>query len=207
MNSICVETSSQHEAVYHRARARKQVAACQREMRPSEPAKLAAQYKRLLKLCRERGCSLEDAEEVVQEAHLRLFQFQRRATVRDKDSLLRRIVINLCINYWRRGSSALFKLRAVDKRDRRKLLADPAPGPERTLAAEQHLDTAVRLLSTVSDRTCQIFIAQRSGYSYEEIATAFAIKPRTVEKHVATAASIVMESYSQSATDVMQRSG
>lgn len=38
----------------------------------------------------------------------------------------------------------------------------------------------------MSRRTCQIFIAQRGGYSYEDIAVAFAVKPRTVEKHVAS---------------------
>ncbi|MGH8259480.1 MAG: hypothetical protein ACREUG_07290 [Steroidobacteraceae bacterium] len=45
----------------------------------------------------------------------------------------------------------------------------------------------------MSRRTCQIFIAQRGGYSYEEVAAAFVIKPRTVEKHVAIATSALTE--------------
>lgn len=63
---------------------------------------------------------------------------------------------------------------------------DPAPGPASTIAAQQDLDQVVRILMAVSLRTCQILIAQREGYSYEDIAIAFAIKPLTVEKRVAT---------------------
>jgi len=55
------------------------------------------------------------------------------------------------------------------------MLFDPSPGPERTLAAEQELDWVVDLLTAVSSRTCQMFSAQRGGYSYEEVASAFAI--------------------------------
>ncbi len=147
----------------------------------------SAQYARLIRLCRARGCSREVAEEVVQEAHLRLLDYQRCAKVRDADSLLRRIVINLSINHYHRELSRAPAFQSIDRLERRGRLIEPGPGPERTLAAEQELDSVVRLLSAVSPRTCQIFIAQRSGYSYEEIASAFAVKPRTVEKHVASA--------------------
>ena len=82
---------------------------------------------------------------------------------------------------------------SIDGLDRCGALADPAPGPERILAAEQELHCVASLLGAVSPRTCQIFIAQRGGYSYEEIAMAFAIKPRTVEKHVTTAAEALVE--------------
>jgi hypothetical protein len=49
------------------------------------------------------------------------------------------------------------------------------------------------LLGAISERTCQIFLMQRGGYNYKEIASAFAIKPRTVEKHVKTAVLEVVE--------------
>jgi RNA polymerase sigma-70 factor (ECF subfamily) len=73
------------------------------------------------------------------------------------------------------------------------MLVDPAPGPERTLAAEQELALVVGLLSAVSERVCRIFVAQRMGYSHDEIATAFGIMPRTVEKHVVSAGSALRE--------------
>lgn len=118
---------------------------------------------------------------------MRLFEYLRSTKVRDVSSVLRRIVINLTINYYHYQRSTPLVSKSLHELDRRGILVDPAPGPERTVVAEQQLHGVVRLLSAGSARTCQIFIAQRSGYSYEEIGAAFAVKPRTVEKHVATA--------------------
>lgn len=156
-------------------------------------SRLAARYAQLIKMCRRRGCPPEDAKELVQEAHRRLFEYQRSTKVRDVDSLLRRIVINLSITYFHREISTPFAFASVDRLERRGLLVDPAPGLERTIAAEQQLDGVVNVLNAVSPRTCQIFIAQRGGYSYEEIATTFGVKPRTVEKHVASAMEALRE--------------
>jgi DNA-directed RNA polymerase specialized sigma24 family protein len=152
-----------------------------------------ARHASLVELCVARGCPLEDAKELVQEAHLRLFIYQRSTMVRDAESLLRRIVINLAINYYHRVLSRCLVFETIDEVEKQGIVVDPTPGPERTLAAEQQLDTVVSLMSAMSRRTCQIFIAQRTGYSYEEVAAAFAIKPRTVEKHVALATSTLVE--------------
>lgn len=130
---------------------------------------------------------------MVQESYLRLLQYQRSAKVRDPHALLRRIVINISINQYHRERSSPIVPASVAALDRRGSLVDPAPGPDRTLAAEQELDRVASLLSAVSRRMCQIFIAQRGGYSYDEIAAAFAVKPRTVEKHVASAALVLEE--------------
>ncbi len=155
-------------------------------------SQLWARYAQLIRMCRRRGCSREDAKELVQEAHLRFLEYQRSTKVRDVDSLLRRIVINLSItHYYRELAQPSFE--NVEKLDRRGLLVDPAPALERTAAAEQQLDGVASLLSAVSRRTCQIFIAQRGGYSYEEVAAAFAVKPRTVEKHLASAVALLEE--------------
>jgi DNA-directed RNA polymerase specialized sigma24 family protein len=137
-----------------------------------------ALYMRLVRLCRARGCSWDDAMELVQvqEAHLRLFGYSKTATVRDADSLLRRIVINLSISHYHRQQAqpAFHSLGRLE-------LIDPAPDPERIVAAEQQLDDVANLLSAGSMRTAQIFIAHRGGYSYEEIAAAFFVKERPVK--------------------------
>lgn len=140
-----------------------------------------------------RGCSREDAKELVQEAHLRFFEYQRSTKVRNADSLLRRIVINLSINYFHRTLSSPFSFESIYKLTWRKTLLDPAPGPERTLAAEQELDIVVGQLSAINERVCRLFIAQRMGYSHEEIGAVFGIMPRTVERHVASAMSTLRE--------------
>jgi DNA-directed RNA polymerase specialized sigma24 family protein len=124
---------------------------------------------------------------MVQDAYMRFLAYQRSVPVRDPDALLRRIVINLSITCYHLRRASPLVSESIGALDRRGKLIDPTPGPERTLAAEQELDAVVNLLSTVTPRTCQIFIAQRAGYHYEEIAEAFAIKRPTVDKHVATA--------------------
>ena len=153
----------------------------------------ASRYALLLRICRGRGCSREDAKDVAQEAYLRFFEYQRSAKVTDADYLLRRIAVNLSINHYHRALSNRFEFEGVWKLDRRGTLVHADPGPERTAAAEQEVDRVMCVLKAVSPRTCQIFIAQRGGYSYEEIAAAFAIKPRTVEKHVTSAMLVLKE--------------
>jgi RNA polymerase sigma-70 factor (ECF subfamily) len=150
-------------------------------------SRISARYAQLIEMCRRRGCPGEDARDLVQEAHRRLFEYQCFAKVRDVDSLLRRIVINLSITYFHRELSTPFVFESAVRLERDGLLIDQAADLERVVAAEQQLDGVIRLLSALSRRTCQIFIAQRGGYSYEEIATAFGVKPRTIEKHIASA--------------------
>lgn len=139
-------------------------------------------------MCRRRGCSHEDARDIVQEAYLRFTDYYQRAgKVTDADALLRKIVINLSINHYHRVLSAPYAFLALGAADRRGQLVDLAPGPERTLAASQELAAAMDRLSATTARTRQIFIAHRSGYRYDEIAAALGVKERTVEKHVAAA--------------------
>ncbi len=156
-------------------------------------SRLSARYAQLIRMCRRRGWSREDAEDLVQEAHVRFFDYQRSRSVRDADSLLRRIVINLSITQFNRARALPHDFVNVMSPRAARAIIDPSPDPERTACGQQHLDRVVRLLSAVSPRTCQIFIAQRGGYSYQEIAGAFAVKPRTVDKHVAAAMQALTE--------------
>lgn len=154
-------------------------------------AQASARYARLIRICRLRGCSREDARELVQEAHLRLYEYQRSATVKSEDSLLRRIVINLTINYFHRTLSSPFSFESIDERRRHRELIDPAPGPERVLTAERELDSIVRHLTAANERIGRIFLAHRMGYSHQEIGTLFGIMPRTVERHVAATSMLI----------------
>jgi RNA polymerase sigma-70 factor (ECF subfamily) len=126
----------------------------------------------------------EDAKEIVQEAHLRMFEYQRHTLVRDVDSLLRRIVINLSITFYHCELEDPPIWESIEKADRQGKLVEKRSGLHEALIAEQGLEAVANLLGAISERTCQIFLMQRGGYNYKEIASAFAIKPRTVEKHV-----------------------
>lgn len=124
---------------------------------------------------------------MVQEAHLRLIEYQQHSMVRDANSLLRRIVINLSINFYHRKLEDPPICESIQRADKQGRLVEERSGLEGTVIAEQDLEAVANLLGAISERTCQIFLMQRCGYKYEEIASAFAIKPRTVEKHVNTA--------------------
>lgn len=130
---------------------------------------------------------------MVQEAHLRMFEYQRHTVVRDVDSLLRRIVINLSITFYHRELEDPPLFESTEIADRQGRLVGNTSALDEAMMAEQALEAVVDLLSAISQRTCQIFLMQRGGYKYEEIASAFAIKTRTVEKHVKRAASEVEE--------------
>ena len=150
-------------------------------------ARLSARFARLMKVCRRRGRSQEEAEDLIQEAFLRLHEYCRETEVRDEEAFLARTVSNLAINEYRRERIVSFSRETVEELEQTTGLSDSSPGPERICAAQQRLDEITRTLGAVSERTCQIFLAQRAGYSYEEIAVDLGISQRTVQKHIARA--------------------
>jgi RNA polymerase sigma-70 factor (ECF subfamily) len=150
-------------------------------------SRFTARFARLMRVCRRRGRSEEEAEDLIQEAFLRLHEYCRKAEVRDEEAFLARTVSNLAINEYRRERIVSFAQETLEELEQTTGLSDSSPGPERICAAQQRLDEITRTLGAVSERTCQIFLAQRAGYSYEEIAADLGITPRTVQKHIARA--------------------
>lgn len=148
-------------------------------------------YARLVKACMRRGRTLEDAEDLVQEAYARLVKYQLSAKVRDDEAFLRRVVSNLAINQFHREQILSFAHATIDQLDRRSLLLDNGPGIERILSAQQELEQIEAMLAAVSRRTAEVFLAHRAGFSYEEIASELGISTRTVKKHIARAISML----------------
>ena len=144
-------------------------------------------------LLRRRGQTREDAEDLVQEAFLRLHTFLADGqSVRKPDGFLVRTVLNLAVDARRR-----------DKRDRRDCfvaeaieelpLVDIAPSPEEILDAERRLLQMRNALDRrVSARTRDVFFLHRlEGFTHEEIAERLNISQRSVEKHIARAITAV----------------
>jgi RNA polymerase sigma factor (sigma-70 family) len=150
-------------------------------------ARLSARFARLMQVCRRRGRSQEEAEDLIQEAFLRLHEYCLTSEVRNEDAFLTRTVCNLAINEYRREQIVSYASQSVEELEQTIGLSDSSPGPERIFAAQQRLDEITKILGAVSERTCQIFLAQRAGYSYEEIAADLGITVRTVQKHIARA--------------------
>lgn len=145
-----------------------------------------------MKVCRRRGRSQEEAEDLIQEAFLRLHEYCRTTEVRNEEAFLARTVSNLAINQYRRERIISYAAETVEELEQNTGLPDAGAGPERILAAQQRLAEITQVLSAVSERTCEIFLAHRAGYSYEEIATDLHITQRTVQKHIARAMFLLM---------------
>lgn len=146
-----------------------------------------ARFTRLLKFVRRRGRSQEEAEDLIQEAFLRLHEYCRTTQVRNEEAFLARTVSNLVVNGYRHSSIVSYASESLEELEQSAGLADAGPGPERIIAAQQRLDGIAKILSAVSERTCEVFLAHRAGYSYDEIAADLNISQRTVQKHIARA--------------------
>lgn len=140
-----------------------------------------------MKVCKRLGRSPEEAEDLVQDAYVRYLEYRRNHAVRNEAGLLSKIVTNLAINQYHRQRTVPLDPEQIMALHHDPAWVDAAPSAERMLAAQERLNQIARTLNRVSCRTCKIFLAHRSGYSYQEIGREFGISHRTVQKHIARA--------------------
>ena len=144
-------------------------------------------HSRLMSVCARAGRSHEDSEDLVQDAYVRFLEYRRRHAIQNEAGLLATIVRNLAINQYRRQRLVPMAPDVLPALDQDPLWCDDIPSADRALAAQERLEQVTRTLNRVSCRTCQIFLAHRSGYSYQEIAREFGISHRTIQKHISRA--------------------
>ena len=150
-------------------------------------------FERLLRLLTRKGRSREDAEDIIQEAMLRLLVYARNAAVINEEAFLRRAVHNLSIDQHRRERPDLRRMVPIDALPRDAECISEDPNPEDTLEACQHLDKIGALLEAAGKRTRDVYIAQRAGYTYAEIADHMNISRITVRRRISRALHIAME--------------
>jgi RNA polymerase sigma factor (sigma-70 family) len=149
-----------------------------------------AYFAHLLRFLRRKGRSREDAEDLIQEAMLRLHMYTH-SVVHDKEAFLRRAVHNLAIDQIRRDRSGLRREVPIEEVDRENPLIALGPSPDRVLDSQQRLDELVACLDAVNSRTREIYVAHRLGYCYAEIADTMGVSKTTVKRHVARALAVV----------------
>jgi RNA polymerase sigma-70 factor (ECF subfamily) len=150
-------------------------------------------FRKITEVLRRRGQSREDAEDLVQEAFLRLHVFLEEGhEVRAPESFLIRTALNLAVDARRRD--------VRDCRDRflpetieNLTVADLGPTPEENVAAELRLKEMRKILDEkVSPTTRDVFLLHRlEGFSHEEIAERLGISLRSVEKRIARAITVM----------------
>ena|ERR1700683_419756 len=152
-----------------------------------------AYFEGLLNFLRRRGRSREDAEDLIQEAMLRLHVYRQEALVSNEEAFLRHAVHNLAIDQHRRDRLDLRREVPLEDFDARTQLIAQASTPEETLEAQQRLGSIRALLDGVSRRTREIYFANRAGYSYAEIADHMGVSAITIKRHIARALLALME--------------
>lgn len=130
-----------------------------------------------------RGRSAHDADDLVQEAWVRLACYEGKQPVERPEAFLMRTAINLSIDAHRahvtRGAEVLAE---------EVVLIDIAPTAEAVLLAKERLTRLSEGISRLSETTRRVFLAHRiDGFPYSEIARAQGISISTVHKHIAKA--------------------
>lgn len=131
-----------------------------------------------------RGRSAHDADDLLQEAWVRMACYERDTPVEQPEAFLMRAALNLSIDAHRMRQSHGEEVLLEDV-----VLVDTAPGVEAALLAKERVQRLGVCLARLNVKTRDIFLAHRlDGQSYTEIARHHGISVNTVERHVAKAA-------------------
>jgi RNA polymerase sigma factor (sigma-70 family) len=141
-------------------------------------------------LLRRHGRTRDDADDLIQEAFLRLHLYSGKSDIRKQDAFLARTVLNLSVDMHRKEHRHLYADQSVETL----MLADFRPTPDEDLAASQRLHRVEAVLAALSPRTRDIFLMHRvEGYGCSDIAQHFGISLSAVEKHIAKAVLALMD--------------
>jgi len=130
-----------------------------------------------------RGRSAQDAEDLVQEAWVRLACYERQHEVERPEAFLMRTALNLSVDAHRAHTNRGEEI-VLDE----VVLLDTSPSAEAVLLAKERTARLSVCLGRLTDKTREIFLAHRiEGMNYQEIARQHQLSVSTVEKHVAKA--------------------
>lgn len=144
-------------------------------------------FSRVKSALRRRGRSDHDADDLVQEAFVRLTCYERKQTVDKPEAFLMTTAINLSTDSHRRRERRGEEVMLEDV-----VLVDTAPRAEDVLLSRERLIRMSECISRLNEKTRAIFLAHRvDGLTYQEIARVHGLSISSVEKHVAKAALVV----------------
>jgi len=158
--------------------------------------RLIHRLRRLQKLLLRRGCTRDDADDLIQDAFVRMQAFcEEGGEVREPEAFLVRVVMRLRSNARIHRQRHPYETGLLETLE----LIDTAPSPDEVFAADQCLERMRTKLDAVSLRTREILFMHRlDGLSYAEIANRLKISVSTVEKHIASGiATLLKEKDSQ----------
>lgn len=146
--------------------------------------------RRLRAVLRRHGRSRDDADDLIQEAFLRLHLYCQGEEVQKQDAFLTRTVLNLSVDLHRKEHRDLYSEESLESL----LLIDIKPTSDEDFAASQRLIKVGAVLDALGPRTREIFLMHRlEGYGCAQIAQHFGISLSAVEKHIARAVLSLMD--------------
>lgn len=144
----------------------------------------------MLARIRRRTRSAEDAEDLLQNAYLRLFAYRAENEVREPVAFLVQTAARLAVDRYRQNK----RFRAEPLESFSANLEDDRPLQDEVLAVRERLRRVQAGLERLSPRTRQIFVMHKvHEMKLREIATTLGITQSAVEKHIAKAVLFLTE--------------
>jgi RNA polymerase sigma factor (sigma-70 family) len=144
---------------------------------------------RLRRFVRGRVTNRQDAEDVIQEAYLRVLRYSAQHAIEDHERLLFSAARNLAIDNQRRREArerhtADCAVLAVG--------ADDWPSSDEVVDARERLKRVEAAIALLPARCREVFLMHRlEGMSYSQIAQSCHISVSAVEKHIARACLLI----------------
>lgn len=140
----------------------------------------------LRKVLRPTGRTVDETDDLIQEAFLRLQTYRRSRHVAVPEAFLVRTVKNLYVDMMRQRSNR-GQHTTVDNEVLH--LIDPTPPPDEVLVHQQSLQKLKAGVRALTPRTREVLLLYRiDGLSQAQIAARLSISVSAVEKHIAKAA-------------------
>jgi RNA polymerase sigma-70 factor (ECF subfamily) len=144
---------------------------------------LQAVFKSVRAALMRRGRTAQDADDLVQEAWVRLACYEQQQEVAKPEAFLMRTALNLSIDSHRMQVNHGEEVAVEDE-----VLVDLAPGTEAVVLARERMARLSQCLARLSDKTRDVFLAHRvDGMTYVEIGRVHGLSTSMVEKHIAKA--------------------
>jgi RNA polymerase sigma factor (sigma-70 family) len=151
---------------------------------------IGALHSKLRNLLRSRGRNVDDTDDLIQEAFLRLQLYCRDHKVDKAEAFLVRTALNLSADQMRQEHRVSFERGLLETLP----LIDPSPAPDEVYAGQKRLRHWEQGLLSLSARQREVFLLNRlEGYSFPQIARLLGITLSMVEKHAAKAVLFLTE--------------
>lgn len=144
---------------------------------------------RLRRFVRARVSSREDAEDVIQEAYLRVLRYSAEHAVESQERLLFSAAKNLAVDNLRRRSA---RERTATDYAVLEACAQSWPAADEVVYASQRLKSVEAAVAQLPPRCREVFLCNRvDGLSYTQVAAHLGISVSAVEKHMARACLLI----------------